>query len=75
MGQELSESVSDEMPITLSKNPHACQAVQAVQVDCLGWFFGSTKTIDSKTLIPAIRKKLNIPTHVATGVQWRMMKN
>jgi hypothetical protein len=72
LGQELSESVSDELPITLSKNPHACQAVQA---DCVGCFFGSTKTIDSKTLVPAIRLKLKIPRHVAIGVQWRAIKN
>jgi hypothetical protein len=72
LGQELSKRVSDELPITLSKNPHACQAVQA---DCVGWFFGSTKTIDRKTLVPAIRLKLNIPRHVAIGVQWRTIKN
>jgi hypothetical protein len=46
MGKELSDSISEEIPdIFFSKNPYACQAVCP---ECIGWFFGSTKSIDSK---------------------------
>jgi hypothetical protein len=71
MGQELSESIAEEIGIFLSKNPYACQAVK---VECIGWFFGSTKSIDSKKLVPALKEKLQIPDHVAIGVQWRTIK-
>jgi hypothetical protein len=58
MGQELSESIAEEMPIFLSKNPYACQAVK---VECIGWFFGSTKSIDSKTIVLALKRKTPDP--------------
>jgi hypothetical protein len=72
MGQELSESITEDMSIFLSKNSYACQAVK---VECVGWFFGSAKSIDSKKLVPAIKEKLKIPEHVDIGVQWRTIKN
>jgi hypothetical protein len=44
-------------------------------VECIGWFFGSTKSIDSKKIVPALKEKLQIPDHVEIGVQWRTIKN
>jgi hypothetical protein len=73
MGQELSDSVADELPdVFFSRNPYACQAVRP---ECIGWFFGSTKSIDSKQLVPAIRAKLKIPDYVPIGIQWRTIKD
>jgi hypothetical protein len=60
------------MSIFLSKKNYACQAVK---VECVGWFFGSAKSIDSKKLVPAIKEKLQIPEHVDIGVQWCTGKN
>jgi hypothetical protein len=64
LGQELSEGIAEEMTVSLAKNCYACQAVK---VECIGWFFGSTKSIDSLKLVPAIRKTLQIPAYVAIG--------
>jgi hypothetical protein len=72
MGQELSESIAEEMSVFLSTNPYACQAVK---VECIGWFFGSTKSIDSKKLVPALKDKLQMPDHFDIGVQWRTITN
>jgi hypothetical protein len=73
MGKELSDSISEEIPdIFFSKNPYACQAVH---LECIGWFFGSTKFIESKKLVTAIREKLRIPAYVPIGVQWRTIKD
>jgi hypothetical protein len=73
MGKELSGSISEELPdVFFSKNPYACQAVRP---ECIGCFFGSTKFIDSKKLVPAIREKLKIPDYVPIGVQWRTIKD
>jgi hypothetical protein len=72
MGKELSDSISEEIPdIFFSKNPYACQAVRP---ECIGWFFGSTKSIDRKKLVPAIWEKLKIPSYVPIGVRWRTIK-
>jgi hypothetical protein len=35
LGQELSETIKDEMPMYFSKNPYACQAVWT---KCIGWW-------------------------------------
>jgi hypothetical protein len=51
MGQELSKSLAEEMTVSLAKKPYACQAVKP---ECIGWLFGSTKSIGSKKLVPAI---------------------
>jgi hypothetical protein len=72
MGQELAESGSDEMTVTLARNPCACQAIKS---ECVGWFFGSAKSIDSKIFVVAIRDKLKIPCYVAVGAQWRTIKD
>jgi hypothetical protein len=72
LGQELSESVKDEMAVFLAKNPYACQAVWT---ECIGWLFGATKAVDSKTFVPALRLKLKIPAYVPIGIQWRTIKN
>jgi hypothetical protein len=73
MGQELSDSIAEEIPdIYFSRHPYACQAVRP---ECIGWFFGSTKSIDSTKLVPAIREKLKIPHYVQIGVQWRTIKD
>jgi hypothetical protein len=72
LGQELSEGIAEEMTVTLAKNCYACQAVK---VECIGWFFGSTKSIDSQKLVPATGKTLQIPAYVAIGLQWRTIKN
>jgi hypothetical protein len=69
MVKELSDTISEEIPdIFFSKNPYTCQAVRP---ECIGWFFGSTKFINSKKLVPAIREKLRIPAYVPIGVQWQ----
>jgi hypothetical protein len=52
LGQELSESIKDDMAVFLAKNPYACQATQT---ECIGWLFGTTKAVDSKTFVPALR--------------------
>jgi hypothetical protein len=36
MGQELSESLAEEMTVFLAKNPYTCQAVKP---ECIGCFF------------------------------------
>jgi hypothetical protein len=71
MGHELSECIQEEMRVFLAKKPYACQAIKP---ECIGWFFGSTKSIDSKKLVPAIKTKLNIPNNIAVGLQWRTIK-
>jgi hypothetical protein len=72
MGQELSESVKYKMTVCLAKNPCACQAIRT---ECIGWLFGATKAVDSKTFVPALRLKLKIPAYVPIGIQWRIIKN
>jgi hypothetical protein len=58
LGQELSESITEEIPeIFMSRNPYACQAVKS---ECIGWFFGSTKSTDSTKMVTAIKEKLKI---------------
>jgi hypothetical protein len=54
------------------RNPYACQAVKS---ECLGWFYGSVKSIDSKVLVKKIIKAFNIPKNVSVGIQWRALKD
>jgi hypothetical protein len=54
------------------KFPYACQAIRT---ECIGWLFGATKAVDSKTFVPALRLKLKIPDYVPIGIQWRTIKN
>ena len=72
IGQEIQDLIPQDLTVYLSRNPYACQAVNT---ETLGWLYGSTKTMDSSVLVPAIRETLNIPDHVAFGVQWRTIKN
>jgi hypothetical protein len=72
MGQALSEALADELPVQLGRNPYACQAVKS---ECLGWFYGSVKSVDSKKLAIQAVKALNLPPNVAIGLQWRSLKD
>jgi hypothetical protein len=72
LGQALSETIADEMPVQLRRNPYACQAVKS---ECLGWFYGSVKSIDSQVLAMKSIKAMNLPDNVALGIQWRSLKD
>jgi hypothetical protein len=72
LGQALSEAIGDELPVHLGRNPYACQAVKT---ECLGWFYGSVKSIDSKVLTRKVLNALNIPKNVSLGIQWRSLKD
>jgi hypothetical protein len=60
------------MPIQISKNPYAYQAVKP---ECIGWFLDPPNPSTAKKLVPEIRRTLNIPSYVAIGLQWRTIKN
>ena len=72
LGQALSETLADELPVQLGRNPYACQAVKS---ECLVWFYGSVKPIDSKVLALKSIKAMKLPANVAVGLQWRSLKD
>ena len=72
MGQILDDHIQDEMYISFSRNPYACQAVK---VETLGSLFSSTRSMDSEILVRAIKKELEIPPKVELGATWRTLKN
>ena len=73
LGHGLNDSFQNlPFKVNLSRNPIPCQATK---VACLGWLFGSSKTISEKTFVPAVRKHLKIPKECSIGVQWRTITN
>ena len=78
LGMVLEDDISfcknkESEPIAyLSRNPIPCQATK---VSCIGWLFGSTKTMRDDTLCKALRDELSIPDEVALGISWRTIKN
>ena len=69
LGDALQHSFHDlDFSVRFPRQPNHCQATKST---CLGWLYGSTKTISEEFFIPAIRKALNIPDKVALGMQWR----
>jgi len=45
---------------------------QAVQISCVGWLFGSNKSMHGEQLLQEIVEK--IPTHIRMGISWRAIK-
>jgi hypothetical protein len=72
MGSALSETLSDDLPVQLGRQPYACQAVKS---ECICWFYGSVKQIDSLALAKKVIKAMKLPRNVAIGLQWRSMKD
>lgn len=69
LGNALQHSFQDlSFSVRFNRQPNHCQATKSA---CLGWLYGSTKTISEEQFLPAIRKTLNIPSTVAFGIQWR----
>ena len=72
LGKEIGQDLPQELHVFLKNQPYACQAPTT---ETIGWLWGSTKHIDSTTFINQVKKELNIPDHVAIGVQWRTIKD
>ena len=68
---ELRDEVLAATGISIGRLPIPCQAVQ---VGCVGWFFGSHKYINSDNLLKEISRLTNIPPHVRMGLSWRSIK-
>jgi hypothetical protein len=71
LGQELLEDIEESCGALLYKTPYPCNCCKW---DNMGWLFGSVKTMDQNTFVPALREKLGIPDYVAVGVQWHVLK-
>jgi hypothetical protein len=68
-GMELSEHFArSKHRLTINRQPKPCQAAKS---ECIGWMMYSSKTINSESFIPAIKKALNIPAEVEIGTQYR----
>ena len=67
---ELVQDILIDMPfdVRFNRQPNHCQASS---VECIGWLYGSTKTISEIEFTQACRKSLDIPDKVAFGIQWR----
>ena len=71
VGEALQNAFEDfKFDVRFSRQPNHCQATH---VECIGWLYGSTKTISEETFIPAIRSALNLSDKVAFGIQWRVI--
>lgn len=68
---ELRDEISTSTGISIGRLPIPCQAVQ---VGCVGWFFGSNKYINSDDLLREIKSLLDIPPHIRMGLSWRTIK-
>ena len=69
LGEHLQDAFGD-LPFQVQFNRHPMHC-QASSVACIGWLYGSTKSISEESFTSAIRKALNIPEQVAFGIQWR----
>ena len=70
---KLGEAVQDaftDLPFSVRfyRQPNHCQAAS---VACLGWLYGSTKSISEQSFTEACRSSLGIPAEVPFGIQWR----
>ena len=71
VGEALQNAFEDfKFDVRFSRQPNHCQATH---VECIGWLYGSTKTISEETFVPAIRSALNLSDKVAFGIQWRVI--
>ena len=68
---ELRDEILTATRVSIGRLPIPCQAVQ---VGCVGWFFGSHKYMNSDNLLNEIRRILEIPAHVRMGLSWRAIK-
>lgn len=68
---ELRDEISASTGVLIGRLPIPCQAVQ---VGCVGWFFGSNKYMNNEDLLQEIRRLVNIPAHVRMGLSWRAIK-
>ena len=73
LGENLQDAFSDlPFDVRFNRQPMHCQTTKS---ECIGWLYGSTKSISEETFTPAIRKALCIPDKVAFGIQWRVITN
>ena len=59
-----------EWQVAIPQNPIPCQAIRST---CIGWLFGSTKFINEKSFLPAVKKALDLPPECHIGMQWRVI--
>jgi hypothetical protein len=72
-GMEVAEQMTrSKLRISMGKQPRPFQAARS---KCIGWLLYSCKSMNSTTLIPAIKKSLGIPDEVAIGLQYRAIAN
>lgn len=62
------EALEDRYHLKIQMHPNPCQSSR---VSTLGWGFGTVKSMDGQQLTKALRQALNMPDHIAMGVQWR----
>ena len=73
IGEALQNAFEDfKFDVRFTRQPNHCQATH---VECIGWLYGSTKTISETTFVPAIKKALNLSDKIAFGIQWRVITN
>ena len=65
-------SLEPDLHVAIPQNPIPCQATRPV---CIGWLFGSSKFINEKSFLPAVRACLKIPDDCRLGMQWRVIVN
>ena len=65
-------SLEPDWHVAIPQNPIPCQATRPV---CIGWLFGSSKFINEKSFLPAVRASLKIPDDCHIGMQWRVIVN
>ena len=69
LGDSLQDTFIDlPFDVRFYRQPNHCQAAS---VECIGWLYGSTKTISEIGFTDACRVALGIPDKVAFGIQWR----
>jgi hypothetical protein len=56
----------------MNRQPHPCQVAKT---ECIWWMMYSSKTINSASFIPAIKKTLDIPDDVKIGTYYRAIVN
>ncbi len=72
-GMELADQfASSKHRMTIHRQPRPCQAAKS---ECIGWMMYSCKSMSSATVIPAVKKVLNIPEDVEIGIQYRTISN
>ena len=73
LGHALQHAFTDlSFEVRFGRQPLHCQATKTA---CLGWLYGSSKTISEDTFLPAVRAALKIPDTIAIGMQWRAISD